>query len=519
MINTLTRTAAGLASGGTTRLRAGLAVGLAGAVLVGLAACKDSEVPNYRSPQINPGTQSGIQYLVTGVVAGSRTDIGQDVLNLSSFAREMGVFTTTDSRFITEWMGNGAAIPNSDFYGAGGWSNEFRIAKDAEFVIQQLPHVVPAYSASDASLITGVMKTFEAYDMMLVAETRDTNGVPIYGWAAPTTSPAPILCVKDVWAGISGMLDSAEAFLDAGTPGKLPINLPPGYGTALNPVANMAGPSTTPGTFAGFNRALAAYAKLQWAYGVSRSPGGTPATPSTPGSPLALALTSADSAVKHTFLYNPGALAPANAGDFADPLAVYHSFSSTSGDQVNPITFAVGQTTTVFVLDTVADEIAAGGDLRAVKLIVNSTAPSSAAGPTANAIASKAMTVGFYQTAGSPVPIIRNEELVLIEAQIQLGLGNLANAVTSINAVHQGVGGMPAVAPVGYVATRDQLLHELRASNIGEPGEERIMATRNYGLQAALTTTWAASDTHATVLPIPLQEASPRNGNIATTCP
>ena len=51
----------------------------------------------------------------------------------------MGVFTTTDSRFITEWMGDGNTIPNSDFYGAGGWSNEFRIAKDADFIIQQLP--------------------------------------------------------------------------------------------------------------------------------------------------------------------------------------------------------------------------------------------------------------------------------------------------------------------------------------------------------------------------------------------
>jgi hypothetical protein len=189
------------------------------------------------------------------------------------------------------------------------------------------------------------------------------------------------------------------------------------------------------------------------------------------------------------------------------------------------VTFTFAPSTTVFVLDTVADEIAAGGDLRAIKLIVNSSLPNSNAGPSANAIASKAITVGFYQTAASPIPIIRNEELVLIEAQIQLGLGNLANAVTSINAVHQGVGGLPAVAPVGYVATRDQLLHELRASNIGEPGEERMMAVRNYGLQTQLTQTWPSPltptvpDTHATVLPIPVSESGPRNGNIAYTCP
>jgi starch-binding outer membrane protein, SusD/RagB family len=523
MTNKSTNNAAGLASGGTTRVRARaiVTVGLSVAVLVGAAACKDSIVPNFRSPQVNASSPSGIQFLVSGVVAASRINIGQDVLALSSFAREMGVFTGTDQRFITEWMGNGTAIPNSDFYGAGGWANEFRAAKDAEFVIQQLPHVTPAYSASDASLITGVMKTFEAYDMMLVAETRDTNGVPISGFVAPTSAPAPILCIKDVWAGIAAMLDSAEADLNAGTPGPLPITLPSGFAAA-----NLAGPSTTPGTFAGFNRALAAYAKLQYAYGASRSLGGAPPTGppgNSAGSPLVSALMSADTAVKASSLYQPGALAPATAGNFADPLAVYHNYSGTSGDLTNPITFSVGQTTNVFVLDTVVAEFV--GDLRSAKLIVNSTGPASPC-VGCNDIATKHITVGFYQAASSPVPIIRNEELVLIEAMVQLGLGNFANAVTSINAVRTAVGGVaPYAGPMTYVAIRDQILHELRLSNIGEPGEERIMAVRNYGLQLQQTTTWPSPltptvlDTHATVLPIPISESGPRNGIITTSCP
>jgi|HubBroStandDraft_6_1064221.scaffolds.fasta_scaffold67826_2 hypothetical protein len=503
MINTLTRTV------------------LAAVGLAAIGACQDTAVPNFRSPQINPETPSGIQYLVTGIAANSRADIGQDILALSGFSREVGVFTTTDSRFITEWMGDGNIIPSGDFYGGGGWSAEFQNAKDADAVIGYLPKVTPAYTTGQIALITGVMKTFEAYNMMLVAETRDTNGVPIYGWATPAATPAPILCIKDVWKGISAMLDSGEAFLDAGASATMPINLPPGYGAV-----SAAGPSGTSGTFAGFNRALAAYAKLQYAYGVTRSPGGSPADSAHPGTPLASALIAADSAVRASNLYQPGALAPATAGDFSDPTAVYHSFSSTSGDLDNPVTFAVGQTTTVFVLDTVASEIEAGGDLRAVKLIRNTSAPNSEAGPVANAVVADSTTVGFYQSASSPIPIIRNEELVLIEAAIQLGEGNLANAVTSINAIRQQVGGVaPYAGAITYVAVRNQLLHEMRASNIGEPGEERIMAVRNYGLQVQQTQTWgpktstSPGDTHATVLPIPIGESGPRNGNIATTCP
>jgi hypothetical protein len=508
MINTFTRTRGAW-------LRPGLAAGLAVVGLMGLAACKDTAVPNFRSPQVNAESPSGIQFLVTGVAANSRTDMGQDILAMSGFAREMGVFTTTDSRFITEWMGDGDIIPNSDFYGGGGWSAEFANAKDAEAIIQDLPKVTPAYSASDVSLLTGMMKTFEAYNMMLVAETRDTNGVPIYGWASPPATPAPILCIKDVWKGIAAMLDSGEAFLDAGKAGPLPVNLPPGFAAV-----SAAGPSGTPGTFAGFNRALAAYAKLQYAYGTTRVAGGSPATPTKPGAPYMPALIAADSAIHATFLYNPGALTPPTAGDFSDPLAVYHNFSSTSGDLDNPVTFAVGQTTTVFVLNDAATEIAAGGDLRGIKLIVNSSGPASEAGPVANAQATNNMTVGFYQSASSPIPIIRNEELVLIEAAVQLGEGNLANAVASINAIRTNVGVVPVfVNPGTYTGVRDQLLHEMRASNIGEPGEERVMAIRNYGLQAAETTTWGSTDTHATLLPIPIQESGPRNGDITPSCP
>jgi hypothetical protein len=44
------------------------------------------------------------------------------------------------------------------------------------------------------------------------------------------------------------------------------------------------------------------------------------------------------------------------------------------------------------------------------------------------------------------------------------------------------------------------------------------MAIRNYGLQVQQTQTWGSTDTHATLLPIPIQESGPRNGNITPSC-
>ncbi len=110
---------------------------------------------------------------------------------------------------------------------------------------------------------------------------------------------------------------------------------------------------------------------------------------------------------------------------------------------------------------------------------------------------------------------------MLIEAAIQLGEGNLSNAIASINAIRSNVGHVAIYNPATptYVGVRDQLLHEMRASNIGEPGEERLMAVRNYGLQMQQTQTWGTTDLHTTLLPVPIQESGPRNGAVTPSCP
>ena len=75
-----------------------------------------------------------------------------------------------------------------------------------------------------------------------------------------------MLCNKDVWAYIVALLDSGNAALNAAGSVALPVSLPPGFGS----VSTTAGPSTTPGAFAAFNRALAGKAGLELAYAIAR---------------------------------------------------------------------------------------------------------------------------------------------------------------------------------------------------------------------------------------------------------
>ena len=102
---------------------------------------------------------------------------------------------------------------------------------------------------------------------------------------------------------------------------------------------SVAGPSATVGTFASFNRALAAKANLELAYAIARTPTAAhAATPTTPGTPDAASLTAAMTALTASAMYSPAQLAPDPAGGFTPgPYVVTHDYSSNSGDVVNPI--------------------------------------------------------------------------------------------------------------------------------------------------------------------------------------
>jgi hypothetical protein len=474
----------------------------------GLAACKDSNVPFLTAPTTVENSPTGIQNAVTGLFAGSRIDVGNYIYYMTGFARDAAQMSIVNPQNVAQQTG---LQPIFAGFGANAsvWDVEYGNVGGALAILNTLPKTAPAFSTAQLAAGAGAVQTMEALNLMIVAETHDSLGIPIH--RADDGGPGPVLCNKGAWASIVALLDTANANLTAAGPTPLPFTLPPGFSS----VSAVAGPSTTPGSFAAFNRALAAKAGLELAYAIARNSAGTHPTPTTPGAPDVAALTRADSAAGASAFFDLAALAPPASGGFTDDAhGVYWDFSAQSGDLVNPINGAGGIWQT---LKTLVADVDTANDLRWHRKFAHNPFPLQL--PQYDSVADTVDAFAYFPGTNTPIPIIRTEGLVLVRAQIQLGLGNLAQALTYLNAVRTSVGGLAPVSGGTYVAVRDLLLREQRISTVFESSGDRTIALRMYHLEAAADTTWHGQDLHTTVVPVALSEIAGRNGDYTLTCP
>jgi hypothetical protein len=112
------------------------------------------------------------------------------------------------------------------------------------------------------------------------------------------------------------------------------------------------------------------------------------------------------------------------------------------------------------------------------------------------------------------LPIIRNEELILLRAEANIGAGNASAAILDINVIRSRSGGLPPIADpyvagVGMPPTLlDELLYEKRYSLLWEWGHSWL-DMRRYGKLPNLPKD-AASHHIFDVLPFPLDECLAR---------
>lgn len=425
------------------------------------------DIDNPNSPNVigeNP-TRSEVAATANGILIATRADVGDWALDGGIFGREAYRFDGSDPRFVGEMM-QGPLDPGSPPFGGDHWTEEFAAIRTANDLLAVIG-TAGALTAAEQSAATGFAHTLQAYNFLILLDSHSQDSIPLDVGTSVTDAPAPFRSNADAWAHVIALLDGAVAELDAGG-AAFPFSLPSGFSGF-----------DTPATFRQFNRALRAR----------------------------VAVYRGDFA---------GALA-ALAESFIDPAApldrgVYMDFSAGPGDFANPLALdpQVGENFGHPSLRTGA-QLQTGGalDQRFLNKLVT-RAPRSAGTPQ---VLTSDLGWIRYPSPNSPIPLIKNEELILLRAEANIGLSNLGPAVTDIDLVRTTSGGLPTYAgAVDQASLLTELLYNKRYSLLFEGGHSWV-DYRRYGRLADLATNERSGpppDVLFSTLPIPTAEVLPR---------
>ncbi len=432
------------------RIQSSIPLALAAVItgLIAAASCRSLDVTNLNGVSVdqletNP-TPTAVKTAAQALMTTWRGVTGGEANTLTKYGFEVWQIRASNPPSLTSVV----LFPQTGgFWSYGPVSNINAFLKAVT--------AVTGYTDAQKEAFRGWGQTILANVYADLIQAHDTFGIVLDLPANPLTDIPPIATKAQAWARVFALLDSADTHLaNAGTTA-FPFTLGSGY-AGFN----------TPATFRQVNRALKAR------YDVLNNDFAG-----------ALALLTGTA----TFI-NTTAAGLTRAGLQRGP---FHTYSTATGDGTNGLSGTDYYYNTR--LRTEAQLKTAGGarDDR-VALKSRTVAAFSFLGVTTDMKAADfyngSLTSPTALTAASSLPIIRNEELILLRAEAQLGLRNNSAAIADINLVRVNSAGLPPLADP-YVANAalnqpatllDELLYEKRYSLWGEFGTVWL-DMRHYG--------------------------------------
>jgi hypothetical protein len=426
-----------------------------------VAGCTEElTVPDLNNPSLedlatNP-TPAGVFTAAQGLMVGGRAQAGTRngyTSLLGILGRESYNFDGSDPRFITEML-EGELDPGSPAFGANLWTSRYQNIRNANILLDALD-AVQGLDQSELEAIRGWAKTWQALDLLRVVNTRDVNGGVVDTNRPPTDDPAPIEDKNAVFAEVSSLLDAARSHLQAGGDA-FPFQVHSGF----------AG-FDTPSTFVEFNRALKARVAVYTGN-----------------------FNEALTALQASFLDDAAPL----------DLGAYHTFGTGSGDTRNNL-FDPGDSPDILAHPSVISDSPrkANGDLdNRVDAKTRAIEERTRLGVSSD------VAFEIYNDASASVPIIKNEELILLRAEANVGLGNVAAAAADINLIRTQSGGLEARDDLNASNILDELLTQKWLSLLFEGGH-RWIDMRRYNKLSQLPLD-NANHRHNSEFPIPEAE-------------
>lgn len=362
-----------------------------------ISSCEINPVEDPNNPSLEVisanASLSEIQNVVDGSEAGMRDQLNQYFDGVSVIGREWYRFSGSDPRFTSDLLGKGnAGLDANTFYTTLPFAARYRVIRNLNILIDALNNSSAITDANQKRAGVAYAKTLQAYQLLMVENMQWENGIRV-----DVKNPdvlGPFLSRAASFDAIAGLLN--EAYPDLANSS---VAFP--FSSTLS-IRNISQDTAPPGPaqFAQLNRALAARVNVyraDWAGALS--------------------------ALNQSFFQLNGDLY----------LGVYHIYSTAGGDLLNPVyvTPNTSGETRVAHPDFIND--AEPGDQRLNKVSLR-TDTAFQDGLTSY------YDVAVYKSNVDPVAIIRNEELILIYAEIKAQTGDAGESVNAINIIRNKAG-------------------------------------------------------------------------------
>jgi hypothetical protein len=374
----------------------------------GLTACS-LDVGDLNNPAVDEFTENptaeSVHAAAIGLAIGNSRSYADAIGFLAQtgiLGREVRSLNANDPRDITELVLTATPSAGDTIYGGGNWLEPYKRIVAGHFILEALPNVAEL-SAEAKEGISGWTKFWQANEFYWLLHFRP-DGAPIDVF---TQELAPFESGATVSAHIVTLLEESEAHL-AGAGDMFSFALPSGF-DAFN----------TPAGFSQVAAGMRARALVD-----------------------AGDFDGALSALGSSFLTD----------DPMDPqlsLGAYHTYGTDAGQTQNALI-----SPWLFAHPRLRDDIQ-GGDARLAKLVDVDDAMLMVGDDTFTA--SDAFTIYGGPTAS--IPIIRNEELILLRAEANWGLDDLDAAKDDLNFIRDTAGGGLPNLPM--VMTSDEVREAL----------------------------------------------------------
>lgn len=394
----------------------------------------------------NDASKQQIQFLLTGLESRHRGYVTNISQAWNTFGREIWYLNASDPRFQTDWLGQAGRVPDRSYFGfgntgGGSWASPYQAIKQADVLVTSAENA-SVLTDAERRAVSGFAKMIQGFQFMIPANFVYQNGIRID--VKDQLNPGPFVGYGAAMDHVKSLLDQADQELSSAGTGNFPFRLTPGF-TGFNTVEGIRQ----------VNKAITARAnayRKDW-QGV---------------------LTALDG----SFMILTGSLSNGPSHPYNGPPDAFNPLFYVPNAAIN----------TIVVVHPSVLEDATPGDLRVAQKFLRRTTP-------VTVTTDATPLVGTHQDARwasntTPLPFIKNEELILLKAEAHANLNQTSQAVEAINIIRIAAGIGVYSGSTAQAALIDEILYQRRYSLWAEPWGHRWIDARRYDKLSEIPTSY-----------------------------